>query len=100
MDSLRCSLIFSICLIAGQTSLAQQSQQIPGAARPDIPVQPAYASRTADSADLVKQGAKLYLADFTPEQGLRPLFNQRSCVVCHGIPTTGGMGWDGLGIVY
>jgi CxxC motif-containing protein (DUF1111 family) len=63
-------------------------------------VQPAYASRKAESADLVKQGAKLFLADFAPEQGLGPLFNQRSCVVCHGIPTAGGMGWDGLGIVY
>jgi CxxC motif-containing protein (DUF1111 family) len=100
MDSLRCSLIFSICLIAGQTSLAQQSQQLPRSARPDMPVQPAYVSPAADSADLVKQGAKLFLTDFTPEQGLGPLFNQRSCVVCHGIPTTGGMGWDGLGIVH
>src|SRR5262249_19376033 len=85
---------------AGQTSLAQQSQQVPGSARPDMPVQPAYASRAADSADLVKQGARLFLTDFTPEQGLGPLFNQRSCVVCHGIPSAGGMGWDGLGIVY
>jgi CxxC motif-containing protein (DUF1111 family) len=100
MDSLRCSLIFSICLIAGQTSLAQQSQQLPRSARPDMPVQPAYVSPAADSADLVKQGAKLFLTDFTPEQGLGPLFNQRSCVVCHGNPTAGGMGWDGLGIVY
>src|SRR5262245_23633569 len=65
-----------------------------------MPVQPAYASRAAESADLIKQGAKLFLADFTPEQGLGPLFNQRSCVVCHGIPTAGGMGWEGLGSVY
>src|SRR5262245_55001066 len=101
MNSLRCSLILSLCLIAnGQTSPARQSEQTSGAARPGMPVQPAYASRAADSADLIKQGAKLFLADFTPEQGLGPLFNQRSCVVCHGIPNAGGMGWDGLGIVY
>jgi CxxC motif-containing protein (DUF1111 family) len=101
MNLLHCSLIFSLCLIAnGQTSLARQSEQTSGAARPDMRVQPAYASRKAESADLVKQGAKLFLADFAPEQGLGPLFNQRSCVVCHGIPTAGGMGWDGLGIVY
>jgi len=100
MDSLRCSLIFSICFIAGQASLAQQSQQIPRSAPPDMPVQAAYASRAADLPDLVKQGAKLFLADFTPEQGLGPLFNQRSCVVCHAFPSAGGMGWDGLGIVH
>jgi CxxC motif-containing protein (DUF1111 family) len=100
MNSLRCSMIFSLCLIASwHTSLARQSQH-PPAARPDMLDQSANASRAADSADLVKQGAKLFLADFTPEQGLGPLFNQRSCVVCHGIPSAGGMGWDGLGIVY
>jgi CxxC motif-containing protein (DUF1111 family) len=100
MNSLRCSLIFSLCLMASwHTSLARQSQQ-PPAARRDMLDQSANASRAADSADLVKQGAKLFLADFTPEQGLGPLFNQRSCVVCHGIPSAGGMGWDGLGIVY
>ena len=27
------------------------------------------------------------------------MFNRRSCVLCHGSPTSGGMGWDGLAIV-
>ena len=57
MNSLRCSLIFSICFMAGQTWLDHQSQQ------------PAQASRAVDSADLVKQGAELFLADFTPGSG-------------------------------
>ena len=100
MNSLRCALVFSLCLIAnGQALLARQSEQ-PLAAHPDVRVQPAYVSQAAEPAELVKQGAKLFLEDFTPEQGLGPLFNQRSCVACHGNPTAGGMGWDGLGIVY
>jgi mono/diheme cytochrome c family protein len=69
-----------------------------GSARAHAPARPT--SGTAASTELVRQGAKLFLADFTPEQGLGPLFNRRSCVLCHGSPATGGMGWDGLGLVH
>jgi mono/diheme cytochrome c family protein len=54
----------------------------------------------AVAGDLVTQGAKLFVTDFTPAQGLGPLYNRPSCVLCHGNPTTGGMGWDGLGVVH
>jgi mono/diheme cytochrome c family protein len=72
-----------------------------GTAHAEMSDQPTYAGRTAiASDDLVTQGAKLFVADFTPAQGLGPLYNRPSCVLCHGNPTTGGMGWDGLGVVH
>src|SRR5262245_19595296 len=71
-----------------------------GAAHAALPDPTTYANGPAGSTDLVARGAKLFVTDFTPEQGLGPLFNRRSCVMCHGSPTTGGMGWNGLGIVH
>ena len=70
------------------------------AAHAALPDPTTYANGPAGSTDLVARGAKLFVTDFTPEQGLGPLFNRRSCVMCHGSPTTGGMGWNGLGIVH
>jgi CxxC motif-containing protein (DUF1111 family) len=48
---------------------------------------------------VVSRGARLFATDFTPEQGLGPLYNARSCVACHSTPAAGGMGNDGLGVV-
>jgi CxxC motif-containing protein (DUF1111 family) len=70
-----------------------------GAAHAEVPNQPTDAGHTTAANDLVTQGAKLFVANFTPAQGLGPLYNRPSCVLCHGSPTTGGMGWDGLGLV-
>src|SRR5262245_47944154 len=70
-----------------------------GPARAALPDQPNYAGRPAGSTDLIAHGAKLFVTDFTPEQGLGPLFNRQSCVLCHQTPTTGGMGWSGLALV-
>jgi hypothetical protein len=36
----------------------------------------------------------VFSIDFTPPQGLGPLFNAQSCVGCHAHPTAGGMGLD------
>jgi hypothetical protein len=71
-----------------------------GTAYAEMPNQPTHAGYTALAGDLVTQGAKLFVTDFTPAQGLGPLYNRPSCVLCHGSPTTGGMGWDGLGVVH
>ncbi len=38
------------------------------------------------------EGAALLQYEFTPEEGLGPLFNQRRCSSCHDLPTPGGMG--------
>ena len=70
-----------------------------GAAHAEMPNQPTYAEQTPAASDLVTQGGRLFVANFTPAQGLGPLYNRPSCVLCHGSPTTGGMGWDGLGLV-
>jgi CxxC motif-containing protein (DUF1111 family) len=45
------------------------------------------------------RGGELFATRFTPEQGLGPLFNDRSCAGCHLEPTLGGMGPDGLATV-
>lgn len=41
-------------------------------------------------------GAQLFSTKFTAAQGLGPLFNARSCSACHGFPTAGGVGRNGL----
>jgi CxxC motif-containing protein (DUF1111 family) len=45
------------------------------------------------------QGEALFLTEFTPEQGLGPLYNARSCVTCHNSPTVGGMATESTGVV-
>src|SRR5436190_17502958 len=45
-------------------------------------------------------GAQLFRTDFTPKQGLGPLYNARSCIECHHTPTAGGMGRNGLSVVH
>jgi mono/diheme cytochrome c family protein len=62
------------------------------------------AFQTASSAPegpggLIGGGAHLFSTNFTPEQGLGPLYNARSCLECHQNPTAGGMGRHGLGVV-
>ena len=37
-------------------------------------------------------GQALFNRNFTPEEGLGPLFNQVSCSSCHDLPTSGGHG--------
>lgn len=46
----------------------------------------------------VDYGAQLFVATFTPEQGLGPLYNAQSCAACHNSPTVGGMGRDVTGV--
>lgn len=38
------------------------------------------------------RGRALFEREFTAADGLGPMFNARSCVACHTLPTTGGMG--------
>ena len=41
-------------------------------------------------------GEELFQTEFTPEQGLGPLFNEQACSACHLEPTIGGVGRNGL----
>ncbi len=50
-------------------------------------------------ADLVKRGRTLFQTQFTPEEGLGPLFNASSCIECHAIPAAGGVAPAGAGFV-
>jgi mono/diheme cytochrome c family protein len=47
----------------------------------------------------VAHGSLLFNTSFTPETGLGPAFNARSCAECHQHPKPGGMGPGGLAIV-
>lgn len=52
-----------------------------------------------DSSVSARRGAELFRTEFTPEQGLGPLFNEQACSACHANPTIGGVGPDGLATV-
>ena len=51
---------------------------------------------TTTTAD---RGRALFVQEFTPQQGLGPLFNERSCAGCHLEPSLGGVGRRGLATV-
>ena len=48
------------------------------------------------SRDPASRGADLFETEFTPEQGLGPLFNAEACSSCHREPAIGGVGPSGL----
>ena len=50
-------------------------------------------------AERIANGARVFAARFSPEDGLGPLYNAQSCLDCHQSPAAGGMGKDGLAIV-
>jgi CxxC motif-containing protein (DUF1111 family) len=52
-----------------------------------------------ESPRAARRGAELFRTEFTPEQGLGPLFNERACSGCHAEPAVGGVGPDGLATV-
>jgi CxxC motif-containing protein (DUF1111 family) len=57
----------------------------------------ATAARYPAPTDLVARGAVLFATNPTPARGLGPLYNDTSCLACHGVPTAGGVGPEGLG---
>jgi mono/diheme cytochrome c family protein len=62
---------------------------------------PAFGAITIDTfpAATIAAGKALFFLTLTPQTGLGPLFNDRSCIACHSMPTAGGMGPNGLDIV-
>jgi CxxC motif-containing protein (DUF1111 family) len=55
--------------------------------------------RDGDAATAADRGRAPFVRQFTPEQGLGPLFNARSCAGCHLEPRPGGVGRRGLATV-
>lgn len=47
---------------------------------------------SAEDRARFQAGRALFDRDFTPEEGLGPLFNQARCSSCHDVPTSGGTG--------
>ena len=43
------------------------------------------------------RGEQLFAQQFTPADGLGPLYNNTSCLACHNTPSAGGAGPNGLG---
>jgi len=52
----------------------------------------------AEQKELVPLGAALFEASFSIEEGLGPLYTEKSCKACHSSPRLGGMGPEGLGL--
>ncbi len=58
------------------------------------------ASVVSAPASLAARAGKVaFSRTFTPQMGLGPLFNERSCIGCHLSPSPGGTGRDGLAVV-
>ncbi|MBV9131305.1 MAG: hypothetical protein JO020_08465 [Chloroflexi bacterium] len=57
------------------------------------------ASACVSSAPSAERGRDLFARDFTPAEGLGPLYNATSCVGCHAAPSVGGTGAHGLATV-
>ena len=62
-----------------------------GAVTESLLASAAAAGASGDAA----QGGHFFGHDFTLEEGLGPLFNQRACVDCHNSPAPAGMGLTG-----
>jgi len=53
------------------------------------------ARAAAPSSDVAKLGKRAFVKQFSPKDGLGPLFNARSCLACHSDPVAGGSSaWD------
>jgi mono/diheme cytochrome c family protein len=72
----------------------------PGRAALRDNLSPTLAFDAVAPADPISRGAHLFRVDFMPAHGMGPLYNARSCVECHRMPTVGGMGRDGLAVVH
>lgn len=57
------------------------------------------ASGTHERGSSRDLGDHLFRKEFTPEDGLGPLFNEQACSSCHVQPAVGGMGPEGLATV-
>jgi CxxC motif-containing protein (DUF1111 family) len=51
-------------------------------------------ARANGATDLVSIGREVFLNEFSPLQGVGPLFNDRSCAACHNSKSVGGMGLE------
>ena len=62
---------------------------------------PAFGAGQTDAvpAVTIAAGQALFMRTLTPQTGLGPLFNERSCLMCHSTPSIGGMGRNGLDVV-
>jgi CxxC motif-containing protein (DUF1111 family) len=92
----------SVILIVGALGMAYGSTFAGARAGPlssPTVVLDAYFDGDGAGEPLTERGRELFQTDFTPEQGLGPLFNARSCLACHSAPISGGGGPDGLGTV-
>src|SRR5688572_33266748 len=79
--------LFLSAALCGCRRATTEATAIPGAPLPGL---------DAAELDRFTRGRALFDRDFSPEQGLGPLFNQKRCSGCHDIPTVGGMGAENV----
>jgi CxxC motif-containing protein (DUF1111 family) len=76
--------IFSL-FVFGASLAAQRAGQD---RQPPVPLP----GLTAEERARFEEGRRLFEFEFTPRDGLGPVFNARSCAACHHIPMVGGHG--------
>ncbi|MGH7503952.1 MAG: di-heme oxidoredictase family protein [Longimicrobiales bacterium] len=83
LQQCRIALLLLVAGCGGTTPDSPESTGPPGSALPGL-----------DSARIAvfEEGKALFDREFTPEEGLGPLFNQKRCSSCHDLPTLGGEG--------
>ncbi len=90
---LMCALSLVVAL-AGCTQKSQESEEKLTDADLNNPVKclgKPIAGLTSDQLRKFHEGEVLFKKEFTPEEGLGPLFNGKSCFECHGQPLVAGM---------
>ncbi len=89
--ALKIAIAVSALVAGGGLVLAQFYTPAPDCGQLGGPI----AGLTPEQLRLFYQSKELFKHDFTPEEGLGPVFNGRSCYECHGKPgVAGGEGKD------
>jgi len=73
--------LLSLSSLAGPQGTAPAGEPVPGLTQEEL-------ARFLD-------GKNLYDHDFTPQEGLGPLYNEQACSTCHGAPAIGGFDPEG-----
>lgn len=79
-----------VCVLITFPALAQRRRAVnPGATPAAAPGDPV-SGLTAEEAEAFADGRGDFVEIETVDDGLGPVFNERSCVACHSAPATGG----------
>lgn len=77
------ALLMSASILFGQAISQAAEDRLPPVSLPDL---------TAREQALFDEGRRLFEFQFSPREGLGPVFNRNSCAACHHKPTIAGHG--------